>query len=600
MTQDDKKARFAITTAEGRALALLFALPGVIAGLLVWFIAEELTSDHERLAAFLLPLVIFGTGAWTLATEPGNRARALVFAGLVGLGLGALSWSAFGRYDDDGYVQGLLMLPLLGWIALSFYRAGPTDYRALFAAAWNLPVVLVVAQAFAWGAYGLLWLLGAMFGLIGLPILTDALREGAVSMPLTGALMAAGIAVVRRQEAILLSLRTVLFALLRVLAPVFAFGTALFSVALLFQGLDALWAGWSPVILLVSTLTAGVVFVNAIVQDGEAPGGLLGWTARLQAMVLPVLAALALYGMGLRIGEHGLTPQRIIAALIAGFAMAYATAYAVSGLFARWGWLRRANVGLAIALSGVIAFTMTPLFRAQEWSVADQMARLNDGRVSAEAFDYAALRFDLGQAGRTALERLAQTEGAAADRAQAALDAEYRYEIDTDDDQMAAKDAYMTAALVRPSGATLPPDIAQAVRNRLYPRDMEAAEETIFLVMMDFDGDRDAVLWARRRDDRTWVEIQLFIPVLDDAERPQGERIHIRDRSQRFPTTAAADAFMLNLREGSFGPMPITVIVPAVAGVPILPEPGRSGFIMADPPDVRPFDEAATPEPVAK
>jgi hypothetical protein len=51
----------------------------------------------------------------------------------------------------------------------------------------------------------------------------------------------------------------------------------------------------------------------------------------------------------------------------------------------------------------------TPLANFGAISTRDQLARLASGKVSPEQFDWAALRFDFGPAGRRALERLASS-----------------------------------------------------------------------------------------------------------------------------------------------------------------------------------------------
>ena len=581
-----REARFALTTEEGRALALFFVVPGSVAGLALWLVQEFLTIEGGW-AAFLAPAVLFGTGAWTLITAPSDRTRALFFAVNLGVALGALGWSATRQVGDDGYFYAGVALPALGWVALSFYRAGPRDYAGLFASSWNLPLVLAIAVAFAGAAYGVLWLLAAMFRLIGLTILTDLLAEGFVSMPLLGGLLAAGIGVVRRQESILLSLRSVLFGLLRVIAPVFALGTLVFSVALLFQGLETLWDGWITVVLLCSTLAAGLVFVNAVVQDHEGPGGALGVAARVQGLVLPVLAGLAAYGMMVRIGEHGLTPARIVASIVAGFAVAYALAYALAGATNRWAVLRWSNVGLALALAGTLAYALTPLFRVNAWSAADQIARLEAGAVSPEAFDYAALAFDMGEPGRDALESLAAGEGEASELAAQALEAEYRFAIEGPPPPTAAQDAYMAGLLVRPAGTALPGDLREELARRVSADIATRAPEQVVLLLPGYEDGRDGALWVRRSEDAYWVSVQLFVRASEEGPgvtaRPWA---YATDLGRDFGPDGAAEAaaFVERARTAPFGPVPVTLIAPGIDGEPPLPR------------DVQPFTLPPEPE----
>ena len=580
-----------ITPDEGRALALLYALPGALGGLALWALVEvqEPGAVAAGLLAFVIPLVAGGIGAWTLVTTPGDRGRSAAFAGALGVLLGALSWSAWRTAEGQGLALAGFVLPMIGWIALAFYRSyqetgRPAAYPALFAGAWNLPVVLGVAGAFTGAAYGVSWLLAAMFRLIGLPVLTDLLSEPSVSSALIGGLGAAGIGVVRRQEAILLTLRGVVIALLRVLAPVFALGTLLFSLALLVQGLDSLWEGWSPVVLIVLTTAAGVVFVNAVVQDQGAARGLLGLCARVQCFVLPVLAGLAAWGMGVRIAEHGLTPDRIVAAIIAGAALLYALAYALA---AATGWtvLRSANVGLAGALALTGAYVLTPAFQAQAWSVASQLARLERGAVSPEAFDVAALRFDLGEPGMAALERLAAGEGVLAERAQVALVAEFRFDANLDAVHEDAKARYLAKMLVRPAGTDLPEGLANAMKARLNQADLtDEAPSDVILLMPGYAGERDAAIWVSQRDGRAVVALDIF--VAPGADAPIGAAGDWRMEAARLLSQddeEAVRAYMERVRTAPFGPVTVPVVAPSIDGEPLLPRPSNVFVVSGEP-----------------
>ena len=68
--------------------------------------------------------------------------------------------------------------------------------------------------------------------------------------------------------------------------------------------------------------------------------------------------------------------------------------------------VRRANLSLAVAISGVALFLALPILDFGAISARNQVARLERGAVSAEDFDYSALRGDFGAAGRRALVRL--------------------------------------------------------------------------------------------------------------------------------------------------------------------------------------------------
>ncbi len=145
--------------------------------------------------------------------------------------------------------------------------------------------------------------------------------------------------------------------------------------------------------------------------------------------ILP-LSILAAVSMGTRIAQHGLSPERIWALIAVAVAVAYGVAYLVGAVRSRalgWDGLRRANLHLAVATCAIALVLAMPILDFGALSARNQMARLEAGKVSAEDFDYSALRWDFGEAGRAALARLAKEGGKAGELAQAALREETRY-----------------------------------------------------------------------------------------------------------------------------------------------------------------------------
>jgi hypothetical protein len=89
------------------------------------------------------------------------------------------------------------------------------------------------------------------------------------------------------------------------------------------------------------------------------------------------------------------------------------------------GWcerIRRSNLHLAVVVCGVAFVLALPIFDFGAISARNQLARLEAGKVAPDEFDYSALRWDFGDAGRRALTRLARDDDPkVAELAQAAL-----------------------------------------------------------------------------------------------------------------------------------------------------------------------------------
>jgi len=97
------------------------------------------------------------------------------------------------------------------------------------------------------------------------------------------------------------------------------------------------------------------------------------------------------------------------------------------------GWpakLRDANMNLAVGVCVFALLVALPLWDFGAISARQQIARLDSGEVAADTFDFHALRWDFGDAGRNALALLAKRGGAVGSKAKAALAETERYQFD--------------------------------------------------------------------------------------------------------------------------------------------------------------------------
>jgi hypothetical protein len=152
----------------------------------------------------------------------------------------------------------------------------------------------------------------------------------------------------------------------------------------------------------------------AIVRDSAAESSgnrvLRGAALVLTLAVFP-LTVFAAISLGTRVAQHGLSPERLWGLVAIAVATAYGFAWLVA-VVRGWragGWrerVRRANLNLAVVISAVALFLALPILDFGAISASNQLGRLQSGRVSAKNFDYEALRWDFGPAGRRALARL--------------------------------------------------------------------------------------------------------------------------------------------------------------------------------------------------
>lgn len=292
-------------------------------------------------------------------------------------------------------------------------RARP-DTAIVHAHVWTNLVVGAAAGAFVGATILLTVLLAQLFHLIGIDFLRDLMDESAFMFTLACGAFGGAVGLLRDRDQLLGTLHKVGRAVLSVLAPVLALGLVLFVLALPFTGLRPLWEQTQATtpILLVCILGA-ILLVNAAIgnsADEEARSRPVRYAALALVPVMLPLAFVAAVSTAKRIGQYGLTPDRLWACVFVLAAASFAFLYLYALIRGRAGWpqaIRAANARLAVALCLLALLLALPILGFGAISTRDQLARLESGRIAPDRFDWAAMRFDFGPSGRRALERLA-------------------------------------------------------------------------------------------------------------------------------------------------------------------------------------------------
>jgi len=396
------------------------------------------------LVAAYLPVVLLG-GLGRL------RFKTLVVWTAVAAGtLALLGWHDMARQVLIDQREPFLSPALFPFLAAALFIAHhlivPADqegrriaaYPRYFDVAWKAGVQLALSVGFT-GALWLLLFLGAgLFGLIGIRAFGELLAEPWFNLPVTSLTFALAVHLTDVRDGLIRGVRSVVLMLLSWLLPVIAVLTAAFLAALPFTGLSGLWEQGSATALMLSAAAVLIVLINAAYQDGTdetRPPLVLRWAVMLSSLLLIPLVAVASSGLALRIGQHGLTPDRIVAAACILAGLAYALGYAWAAITSLRGrdWmqpLERTNVGTGALIVALIVLLFSPVLDPARLSVMDQMARLERGAVAPEAFDYRFLRFESGKVGRAALERLTRSEDATiANKSEEAIAAQSPWEL---------------------------------------------------------------------------------------------------------------------------------------------------------------------------
>jgi len=398
-------------------------------------------------------------GLWILAAS--------IFVALIG-------WHDVARKVVDDLSPPYLSWPMSVFIAAALFighhLVAPADaerrwiasFPAYFDTAWKAGVQLVLSLAFT-GAFWLLLHLGAaLFRIIGLKFLDSLIGQDWFFIPVTTVVFAVAVHLTDVRDGLIRGVRSVVLMLLSWLLLVMTVLVAGFLVAMPFTGFDGLWKTGSATALVLSAAGALIVLINTAYQDGRPdtlPPVVLRIAVRVASVLLTPLILIALWGLALRIGQHGLTPDRIIASACALVGVAYAAGYGFAALipFARpVAWMKpleRTNVVAAVLQVVLIVALFSPLADPARISVTDQMARLERGKIAPDKFDYRFLRFDSGKAGQTALARLAASaDPAIAAQAKKAQAVKSRYDM-----REAQAAALRTPVITAwPAGSTLP------------------------------------------------------------------------------------------------------------------------------------------------
>jgi hypothetical protein len=391
-----------------------------LAGLAFWLLVDD--YDAGRAARAAAAGLAVTTVAFVLTVEARRWLWSVGVAVGWGLIIGLIAYvnGGYGRTPtifEWPLFAGIFALLLAAPLFQSLRDHGHWRFPAALAHehVWTDAVIGALSLAFVGLSFALTALIGALFDLIGIDLIQQLLIEEWFGWMLAGAAFGGAVGLLRERDALVATIHRLAMVVLGVLAPVLAAALILFLVSLPITGLSGLWDSWASAAALTLAAGAGaMVLANAALGhggDGREASRLMRYAALALTLAILPLALLAVTAMGLRIGQYGWTPERLwgVLAAVVGIAFGVAGWWAVArerlnfaGLLQQW------QVWIGMGVCGIALFLALPIVDFGAISARDQLARLRSGAVSATEFDWQAMAFDFGPAGRATLSAIAR------------------------------------------------------------------------------------------------------------------------------------------------------------------------------------------------
>ena len=464
----------------------LLAAICAVAGLLFHWLTDHhypavIAPERQAAATF----TAIATLSFVMTVEQRRWLWALAFAVGSGTVIAFVGWFT-ARYNSQPtifewpYLSGVFAVLIAAPLFQTVRDEGGWrfPYERLHNHAWMDAVIGAASLFFTGVSFLLAWLIAGLFVLIGIDLLKDLLQEEWFGWMLAGFAFGAAVGMLRERDALLATLQRLVMVVFSVLAPVLAAALVLFLASLPFTGLGGLWESDIPATPLLLVAGAGAILLaNAVIGNGKAdrsPNAMLQWSAMALVMTVLPLAIVSALSIGQRIGQYGWTPERIWGVI----AVAVALAYGAAAWWTVWRGrrdfddaLRPVQTRLAIGLCCVALFLALPILDFGAISASSQMKRFATGRIPAAEFDWRAMAFDFGPAGR---ERLADIAGSGpADQrklAGAALASKNRHDVEEQVQKTASTANLGTRLRVVPDGVVLPADLRSSIAATRYCR----------------------------------------------------------------------------------------------------------------------------------
>lgn len=578
---------------------LFVAILGGSAGLALWTLTDNwddpFVSPTLYLALFVF-VIVYSLVVLALA-GPLTPIRAVLGAlilavpvtGLVSLA-GMRHLVATDLLDSQIVMTAILILVLGATPFLFCWLLNRRDwlrYEALFDTAWMIAVRYIVAWVFVGVFWLVLFLSNALLDMVDVGFIELIFNTNWAIFTLTGAVLGLALAVVYEMRAMISPY--LILRLLRLMVPPVLAVLAIFLAAIPLRGLSGVFGDFSSGATLMSAAIAGISLVAiALDRDDDKAVKTRGIRLATQglAVLLPLLTALAVWSVMLRVQQYGWTPERVLAGLIAVFLLLYGLGYAAAVLL-RTNWMariRQFNVVMALAVIVVSALWMTPVLNAYRIAVNSQVSLFEQGRIDVDQLALWEMEHDWGHSGLAGVAKIeAMSDRPDFDEIAVRIEAvrtqpsRYRARSEVEHSEIPAQSASLVEALqMRPETRVLKPDAFTDMQLYRIEQWLEGCQRTLpdgragcVFVWGEFSpgaavGSEAMLIY---RDDDTHIRAYFF--ALKDGKITEASDVYdpVAGRWPSLPTNAIAQVldgkFEILPRRGSALNIGDLVLVPA-------------------------------------
>ncbi len=293
----------------------------------------------------------------------------------------------------------------------------PLTYQVLFTNSWRNFLVTALSAIFVFIFWLILMLWGELFKVIEIDFFRDLFREDWFIFPVLGFALGLGMIIFRDLTRVIDNITKLLHGLIRLLLPLVISVAVVFIAALPFVGLNVLWATGNGTALLLWLLAIILFFTNAVYQDGRETNPYSPIIHRIifsGLCVMPVISALSLYGLILRLNQYGWSVERCWAFVVWLILSLLAVGYVIGVIRRRAEWtvdLARVNTAMGLVVLAIMLLANSPLLDFRKISLASQLNRVESGEIELEEFDFWYTKQHLARPGYLAMQQMKQEIG---------------------------------------------------------------------------------------------------------------------------------------------------------------------------------------------